>query len=61
MGVFMNVASVFGLAASFSSDSPQQSLVLNMTYAVVAFSILVQGLTVGRLFSPQTMHRLLKP
>jgi NhaP-type Na+/H+ or K+/H+ antiporter len=61
MGMLMIVASVFGLAASFSSLSPQQSLILNMTYAVVAFSILVQGLTVGRLFSPQTMHRLLKP
>ncbi|MEM7026358.1 MAG: cation:proton antiporter, partial [Pseudomonadota bacterium] len=42
-------------------DSPEQSLILNMTYAVVAFSILVQGLTVGHLFSPETMRRLVKP
>jgi len=40
---------------------PEQPLILYMTYAVVAFSIIIQGLTIGRLFSPQAMHRLLKP
>ncbi len=41
--------------------SPEQPLVLYMTYAVVAFSIIVQGLTIGRLFSPQAMHHLIQP
>lgn len=39
---------------------PEQPLIVYMTYAVVAFSIIVQGLTIGRLFSPESMHRLLK-
>ncbi len=42
-------------------QSPEQPLVLYMTYAVVAFSIIVQGLTVGRLFSPAGMRSLLAP
>ncbi len=41
--------------------SPEQPLVLYMTYAVVAFSIIVQGLTVGRLFSPTAMRSMLAP
>jgi CPA1 family monovalent cation:H+ antiporter len=32
--------------------SDERELLLTVTYAVVAFSILVQGLTVGRLFGP---------
>jgi NhaP-type Na+/H+ or K+/H+ antiporter len=30
-----------------------------MTYGVVAFSIIVQGLTVGRMFKAETLRHLL--
>jgi CPA1 family monovalent cation:H+ antiporter len=41
-------------------DSPAKATIVNMTYAVVAFSILVQGSTIGRLFKPEFLRRLLK-
>ena len=40
--------------------APEKAGVLYMTYAVVAFSIIVQGLTVGRLFKPDELARLIE-
>ncbi len=37
------------LALSLPSDLPARDLIVTMTYVVVVFSIIVQGLTVGRL------------
>ncbi|MEE8303629.1 MAG: sodium:proton antiporter [Candidatus Tectomicrobia bacterium] len=39
---------------------PDKTLVVNMTYGVVVFSILVQGLTIGRFFKPDYLQGLLK-
>ena len=41
-------------------EAPEKSGVLYMTFAVVAFSIIVQGLTVGRLFKPEELKRMIK-
>ena len=41
-------------------DVPEKAGVLYMTYAVVAFSIIVQGLTVGRIFKPEDLNRLVR-
>ncbi len=41
-------------------DSPWKPLILNMTFAVVVFSIVVQGLTIGRMFSRDQLARLLR-
>ena len=41
-------------------DVPEKAGVLYMTYAVVAFSIIVQGLTVGRIFKPEDLKRLVR-
>ena len=41
-------------------DSTQKATIVNMTYAVVAFSILVQGSTIGRLFRPEFLKGLMK-
>ena len=41
-------------------DSAEKATLVNMTYAVVAFSILVQGSTIGRLFKPDFLKRILK-
>lgn len=35
--------------------------IVNMTFAVVAFSILIQGSTIGRLFKPDYLKSLVKP
>ena len=48
-----------GLALSLP-DSPQKALIINMTFAVVVFSILVQGATIGKLFKPEFLKSLLK-
>jgi CPA1 family monovalent cation:H+ antiporter len=40
---------------------PQKDLILHMTYAVAAFSIIVQGLTLQRLFSAERLRQLLAP
>ena len=37
------------LALSIPKEAPARELILTMTYVVVAFAVLVQGLTVGRL------------
>ncbi len=36
-------------------DGPEKTLIVNMTFAVAAFSILVQGLTIGRLYNKMQM------
>jgi monovalent cation:H+ antiporter, CPA1 family len=40
-------------------DRPWKPLLLNMTFAVVVFSIVVQGLTIRRLFTKQQLEGLL--
>ncbi|MGR8940662.1 MAG: cation:proton antiporter domain-containing protein, partial [Gammaproteobacteria bacterium] len=41
-------------------DSAWKSLLLNMTFAVVVFSIIVQGLTIQRIFSSERLAGLLR-
>jgi len=41
-------------------DAPDKASVLYMTYAVVAFSIIVQGLTISRFFKPDELVRIIK-
>ncbi len=41
-------------------ESPNKTLIVNMTFAVVAFSILVQGSTIGTFFKPDYLKGLLK-
>ena len=41
-------------------ESPEKPLIVNMTFGVVAFSILVQGSTIGKLFSPAYLKNILK-
>ncbi len=41
-------------------EIPQKAPILYMTFAVVAFSIIVQGLTVSRIFKPDDLKRMLK-
>jgi CPA1 family monovalent cation:H+ antiporter len=53
-----------GLAVAMAlslPDVPQKDLILNMTYGVVAFSIIVQGLTIARLFSTDRLQGMLAP
>ena len=38
---------------------PEKDLILHMTYGVVAFSIIVQGLTIQRIFKTDALKRLL--
>jgi monovalent cation:H+ antiporter, CPA1 family len=40
-------------------ESPWQYLILNMTFAVVVFSIVVQGLTIKRMFTKEALAGLL--
>jgi NhaP-type Na+/H+ or K+/H+ antiporter len=40
-----------------SHDTP---LIVNMTFAVVAFSVLVQGSTIAKFFKPSYLQGLLK-
>ena len=39
---------------------PEKNLILEMTFCVVAFSLIVQGLTIGKLFKADSLSRLLK-
>jgi len=51
-----------GLALAMALSLPQgpeKSLILHMTYGVVAFSIIVQGLTIARFFKSDALQRLL--
>jgi CPA1 family monovalent cation:H+ antiporter len=41
-------------------ESPEKPLIVNMTFGVVAFSILVQGSTVSKLFKPSYLKGLIK-
>ena len=41
-------------------DVPQRGPIVYMTFAVVTFSIIIQGLTVGRLFKPEDLQRMIK-
>lgn len=41
-------------------DTPEKALIINMTFGVVAFSILVQGSTIGKLFSPSYLKGILR-
>jgi len=38
---------------------PEKNLILHMTYGVVAFSIIVQGLSIARIFKADALKRLL--
>lgn len=52
-----------GLAVAMAlslPDGPEKALILHMTYGVVAFSIIVQGLTVGRLFGAERLAAMLR-
>ena len=42
-------------------ESAQKPLIINMTFAVVAFSVLVQGSTISKLFAPTYLKTILKP
>ena len=46
--------------ALFLSDCFEKENMLHATFGVVAFSIIVQGLTIGRIFKADQMKRLLK-
>lgn len=41
-------------------NSPEKPLIVNMTFAVVAVSILIQGSTIGKLFSPDYLKAILR-
>jgi len=41
-------------------DSPWKPLMLNMTFAVVVFSVIVQGLTLKRMFTQERLARMLR-
>lgn len=41
-------------------NGPEKDIILHMTYGVVAFSIIVQGLSIGRIFKEDQMKHLLK-
>jgi len=42
-------------------DAPWKPIILNMTFAVVVFSIVLQGLTIGRLFKRPQLENMLHP
>jgi CPA1 family monovalent cation:H+ antiporter len=53
-----------GLAVAMAlslPDVPQKDVILQMTYGVAAFSIIVQGLSIERLFSASRLQHLLAP
>jgi CPA1 family monovalent cation:H+ antiporter len=52
-----------GLALALALSLPEshdKPLIVNMTFAVVAFSVLVQGSTVAKFFKPSYLQGLLK-
>jgi len=52
-----------GLALALALSLPEshdKPLIVNMTFAVVAFSVLVQGSTIAKLFKPSYLQGLLK-
>ena len=40
-------------------DAPWKPIILNMTFAVVVFSIVLQGLTIGRMFDRPQLEAML--
>ena len=40
-------------------ESPEKEVILHMTYGVVVFSLLIQGLTIGRIFEADKLKQLL--
>ncbi len=51
-----------GLAVAMAMslpDGPEKAVILHMTYGVVAFSLIVQGLTISRFFKADQLKRLL--
>lgn len=53
-----------GLAIAMALSLPdgmEKDVILRMTYGVVAFSIIVQGLTIPRLFAGDKLRHLLRP
>jgi CPA1 family monovalent cation:H+ antiporter len=51
-----------GLAVAMAlslPEGPEKAVILHMTYGVVAFSIIVQGLSISRFFSKDQLQRLL--
>ena len=52
-----------GLAVAMAMslpDGPEKAVILHMTYGVVAFSIIVQGLTISRFFKADQLKGLLR-
>jgi CPA1 family monovalent cation:H+ antiporter len=52
-----------GLAVAMAMslpNGPEMNLILEMTFCVVAFSLIVQGLTIGKFFKADSLSRLLK-
>jgi CPA1 family monovalent cation:H+ antiporter len=52
-----------GLAVAMAlslPESPEKALILHMTYGVVAFSLIAQGLSIGRMFKADQLKYLLK-
>ncbi len=52
-----------GLALALAMSLPQSQeklLILNMTFGVVVFSILIQGSTIGKLFKPDYLNSILR-
>ena len=52
-----------GLALALALSLPEshdKPLIVNMTFAVVAFSVLVQGSTIAKFFTPDYLKGLLK-
>jgi CPA1 family monovalent cation:H+ antiporter len=41
-------------------ESPEKPLLVNMTFGVVVFSILIQGSTIGKLFKPTFLNGILR-
>jgi len=41
-------------------ESPQKALIVNMTFGVVVFSVLVQGSTISKFFKPSFLNGLMK-
>ena len=46
------------LSMSLPTSMAQRDLLISMVYAVVVFSIIVQGLTISRFFSPSTLKQI---
>ena len=54
------MAAVADRANSALPESHDKPMIVNMTFAVVAFSVLVQGSTIAKFFKPSYLQGLLK-